>query len=45
MPTLLGAENLFAYRQRALVKWPRPREVALVFKQEGEVVEARTVVA
>ena len=38
---MLGAERLFAYRQRALVERPRRRKVALVLEQDGEVVEAR----
>ena len=38
---MLGAERLFAYRQRALEERPRPRKVALVPEQDGEVVEAR----
>ena len=38
---MLGAERLFAYRQRALEERPRPRKVALVLEQDGEVVEAR----
>ena len=38
---MLGAERLFADRQRALVKRPRPGKVALVAEQIGEIVEAR----
>ena len=38
---MLGAEHLFAYRQRALEERPRPRKVALSLEQDGEVVEAR----
>jgi hypothetical protein len=38
---VLGAERLLPDRQRALIEWPRPGEVALVPKQGGEVVEAR----
>ena len=38
---MLGAERLLADRQRPLEERPRAREVALVLKQGGEVVEAR----
>src|SRR5262249_14689791 len=38
---MFGAERLFVYRQRALEERPRPRKVALVPEQDGEVVEAR----
>ena len=38
---MLGAERLFADRQRALEERPRPRKVALGLEQDGEVVEAR----
>jgi hypothetical protein len=38
---MLGAEHLLGDRQRALEERPRPRKVALVRKQQGEVVEAR----
>jgi len=38
---MLGAERLLVYRQRALQERPRPRKVALVPEQDGEVVEAR----
>ncbi len=37
---MLRAERLLPDRQRALVERPRPRKVALVLKQEGEIVEA-----
>ena len=38
---MLGAEHLLVDRQRALEERPRRRKVALVLKQDGEVVEAR----
>ena len=41
MSGMLGAERLLADRQGALEERPRRREVALVLKQDGEVVEAR----
>ena len=37
---MVGAERLLADRQRALEERPRPGEIALGLKQEGEVVEA-----
>jgi hypothetical protein len=37
---MLGAAHLLLDCQRALVERPRPSEVALGLKQEGEVVEA-----
>jgi|GraSoiStandDraft_29_1057270.scaffolds.fasta_scaffold676475_2 hypothetical protein len=39
--SMLGAERLFCYCQRALVELPRSAKVALLMHQQGEVVEAR----
>jgi hypothetical protein len=38
---MLGFEHLLEDCQGALVEWPRRRKVALVPKQDGEVVEVR----
>src|SRR6266511_2838488 len=38
---MVRAGHFFMYRHRALKERPRPRKVALVVKQKGEVVEAR----
>ena len=38
---MLGAQHLLVNRQRALKEGPRPRKVAVVSEQAGEVVEAR----
>ena len=37
---MLGAEYLFADRQRSLEKRPCRREVALTLKKDGEIVQA-----
>ena len=39
--SMLGAERLFCYCQRALVELPRSAKVALLMHQQGEVVEGR----
>ena len=36
-----GPSAFSLYRQRAFIERPRPRKVALVAEQDGEVVEAR----